>query len=162
MKLLKVKNHLYPGRLVFCMLFAFFMGYISYMCVKGQKEFYISGLPSFAPSWWLLIFAMTFAYFLMGLALYRVWSQGSMDQNVRKAITLCFICLTLNFIWSIIFFGFCSPFFALAAVIMLIIAVTATLFNFYKTDKIAFVVFCVYLSWAVYLLLLNISIVIFD
>jgi translocator protein len=60
----------------------------------------------FGPVW-------TTLYLLMGISLGVIWSNKANEQSKRNAYLLFSIQLFLNFCWSILFFNFQSPFFAL-------------------------------------------------
>ncbi|MFP4403398.1 MAG: TspO/MBR family protein [Nanoarchaeota archaeon] len=105
----------------------------------------------FGPVWIIL-------YFLIGISLYSVWSKKINTKTKKLAIIIFFIQLILNAMWSIIFFGLKSPFFAFIEIIFLWIFIFLTMFYFNKISKIATYLLIPYLLWVSFALILNFSI----
>ncbi len=115
-------------------------------------------LPSFnAPSW---IFAPVWStlYFLMSLAIWKVWIK-SFDT---KLIKIYFIHLFFNSTWSIIFFGFHLIGLALLNLIIILTFIIILMKEYYTKDKVSFYLMTPYLLWSSYAFILNSSIVILN
>jgi len=116
--------------------------------------------PFFSPPNWLFAPVWTVLYVLMGISLYLVWtSKSKLKQN---ALTLFFIQLGLNAIWSIIFFGLQNPLFALVEIVAMWLAIFLTIKVFYKINKPASNLLIPYLVWVSFATILNLSIVILN
>jgi benzodiazapine receptor len=74
---------------------------------------------------------------------------------VRVPLTLFGVQLVLNVLWSCIFFGFQSPGLALAEVLVLWGAITATTIAFWQRSRIAGILFVPYWAWVTFASVLN-------
>lgn len=102
----------------------------------------------FGPIWTIL-------YILMGISLYLVW--------VKKKIPPVFwIQLTLNVLWSVIFFALKNPTLAFIEILALWIAIYFTIKSFSRVSKTASNLLIPYLLWVTFATLLNLSIVVLN
>ncbi len=111
--------------------------------------------PSFAPPSWIFPVVWIVLYFLMAVAVYRIWLLGQRGINVRKALIFYAVQLTLNFAWSIIFFKFKLIWLALIEILVLLIYVILTTMEFRKFDRKAFVLMIPYVVWVAFASVLN-------
>jgi tryptophan-rich sensory protein len=114
--------------------------------------------PSFNPPAWVFGPTWTVLYILMGVALFLVWQQGLNTQGVRLALFVFGVQLMLNALWSIIFFRMQSPGWAFAEIILLWIAIIATLWAFWRVMPAAGWLLVPYLAWVSFAAVLNGSI----
>lgn len=114
--------------------------------------------PSFNPPAWVFGPTWTVLYILMGVALFLVWRQGLDTQGVRLALIAFGVQLMLNALWSIIFFHMQSPGWAFAEIILLWIAIIATLWAFWRVLPAAGWLLVPYLAWVSFAGVLNGSI----
>lgn len=114
--------------------------------------------PSFNPPSWLFGPVWTALYALMGVAAYMVWRKGLGNKNVRDALAVFLLQLTLNVSWSLAFFGLRSPLAGLAVIIALWLAIVITLILFYRVSPPAAWLLIPYLLWVSYATLLNLKI----
>jgi tryptophan-rich sensory protein len=114
--------------------------------------------PSFNPPAWVFGPTWTVLYILMGVALFLVWRQGPSAQGVRFALTVFAVQLVLNALWSIIFFGMQSPAWAFVEIILLWLAILATLWAFWRVTPAAGWLLVPYLAWVSFATVLNGSI----
>ena len=106
----------------------------------------------FAPVWTIL-------YASMGISLWLVLTAVEYYNDYhRKAVALFGTQLVLNFCWSIIFFRIRSINGALVNIILLDIAVIATMVVFFKINKAATWVLVPYLLWICFASFLNYTI----
>ncbi len=96
-------------------------------------------------------------FVLMGVAAWRIW--GKREQGIFFALSLFFIQLLLNGVWSYLFFGIHRPDIALIEIIMLWAAILFTTIAFFKLDKIAGMLLLPYLAWVSFAIYLNYSFV---
>ena len=104
--------------------------------------------PSFAPPAFIFPIVWTILYILMGISSYLILRKGYNLPKVRDAIFYYGLQLVLNFIWSILFFGFGLRFTALIDIIIMIS-------KFSKIDKRSGYINLIYLMWLVYAGFLN-------
>ena len=114
--------------------------------------------PSWNPPAYLFAPVWTILYFLMGISLWLLWKNKSTLQSKNNAINLFAIQLFLNFWWSIIFFKFHSPLFALVNIILLLILIFFTIVSFSKISKLASWLLVPYIAWVSFATILNYSI----
>jgi len=112
--------------------------------------------PSFNPSSWIFGPVWAILYLLMGVALWLVWKSDSAQKI--KAIWLFTAQLTLNALWSIIFFGLRSPFLAFVEIIVLWLAILGTIIVFSKISRLAMFFLLPYILWVSFAVILNYSI----
>jgi len=107
--------------------------------------------PAWTPPNWLFGPVWTVLYFLTGLAAWLVWREA----GTGTWLTLYFLQLALNALWSILFFGLRRPDLALADIMLLWMAIVATLSSFARVDATAAWLLVPYLAWVSYAALLN-------
>lgn len=105
----------------------------------------------FAPVWNLL-------FVLMGLAAWIIWKRGAEKREVRVALSFFIIQLILNSLWSFIFFGLHNPAFAFIELIILWLAILATIISFAKVSRRAAYLLIPYILWVSFAGYLNYSI----
>jgi len=112
--------------------------------------------PSFQPPSWVFGPVWSVLYVLMGVALFLVWRA---DRHGRdRAVALWATQLALNAAWSLIFFGRRAIGPALAEILVLWVAVAATVVAFHRQDRTAGRLLVPYLGWVSFATLLNASI----
>jgi translocator protein len=114
--------------------------------------------PSFNPPNWVFGPVWTTLYILMGISLYLVWISKKKTDERRQGIIFFFVQLGLNTLWSILFFGLQSPFFAFIEIVILWFMILLTMISFYKVRKIAAYLLVPYILWVSFASILNLSI----
>lgn len=115
--------------------------------------------PSINPPDWIFGPVWTILYALMGISLFLI-SKAKTKKDLRKqAIRFFTVQLLFNFLWSLLFFGGHSPVLGLLDIIALLIALSLTLFFFWKISKKAFYILFPYFVWVCFATVLNASIV---
>jgi translocator protein len=109
--------------------------------------------PSFSPPNYLFGPVWTVLYILMGISLYLVWKEGYTKH--KKEITVFGIQLSLNLLWSILFFGMRNPLLAFIDILLLWAFILYTAILFHKTSKTAAYLFIPYLLWVTFASVLN-------
>ncbi len=112
--------------------------------------------PSFNPPNWLFGPAWTVLYILMGIALYLIWASDK--ENKKIAYIVFFTQLVLNALWSIIFFGAHEMQWAFFEIIVLWLAILATIIAFYRIVKPAAYILIPYILWVTFAAILNYSV----
>lgn len=104
----------------------------------------------FGPVWLTL-------YILMALAGWRVWRKNGF-ANASGALALFGLQLVLNLLWSVWFFGLQQIGWALIDIVLLWLAIAATIIAFWRIDTFAAVLLLPYLAWVSFAALLNFEI----
>jgi len=130
------------------------VGFVAGQVTAPNIASWYSGLakPSFDPPNWVFAPVWTALYVLIALAAWRVWRVAGWRS---RGLALWLIQLGLNFAWSFIFFGAHNPGAALADIVVLWLAIIATLIVFGRTDRIAGWLLIPYLLWVSFAGLLN-------
>ncbi len=118
--------------------------------------------PFFSPPNWVFGPVWTILYALMGVSLYLVRKRGIKNKKTRTAILYFMIQLTLNFLWSLIFFGLHSPVWAFVTIVFLWITILILMMKFYPLSKTAAYLLIPYIIWVSFASLLNLSIVVLN
>jgi benzodiazapine receptor len=94
----------------------------------------------------------------MGITLFMLWQRITFASAARKAIIIFIVQLILNVIWSVLFFAMHSPFLAFLEIIVLWIAILATIIASCKVSRIAGSLLIPYILWVSFASALNFSI----
>jgi benzodiazapine receptor len=115
--------------------------------------------PFFNPPNWIFMPVWTLLYVLMAIAAGLVWDKiKEQNEEVKKALLFFIIQLTLNAIWSYLFFGLKNPLLALIEIALLWLMIYETYLKFTKINKIAGYLLIPYLAWVAFAAILNASI----
>ena len=114
--------------------------------------------PSFAPPNWLFAPMWISLYLMMAVAAYLVWHKGLGFKGVGTALTVFLVQLLLNALWSPVFFGLRSPLAGAVVIVVLWLAILATIIAFAKISPPAAWLLVPYLLWVSLATVLNISI----
>lgn len=110
--------------------------------------------PFLAPPSVLFPIMWTILYILMGIS-YGILESKSLIDSKSKFIY--YLQLFVNAMWSIIFFVLKWRLFAFIWIILLDILVIVMIFDFYKKDKVAWLLQIPYLIWILFASYLNLS-----
>ena len=114
--------------------------------------------PALNPPSWIFGPVWTTLYLLMGIAAFLVWNKGWDRQDARKALGVFLLQLVLNAVWSIVFFGLHSPFWAFVDIVAMWLAIVWTMTLFYRISKPAMWLLLPYILWVSFAAYLNYSI----
>ncbi len=121
--------------------------------------------PSLNPPSWVFGPVWTILYALMGISLFLVWRRHSnilknvgMSCLFKWSVGMFFVQLALNSLWSIFFFKLQNPALAFLDIILLWLAILATIILFYRISKPASYLLVPYLLWVSFAAYLNYSI----
>ncbi|AWI05316.1 TspO/MBR family protein [Clostridium drakei] len=126
--------------------------------MSNSKTYMNFNKPSFSPPSWVFPIVWTILFFLMAIAAYRIWIRGKQGENIRKALELYVVQLMLNFFWTIIFFRFRLYGIAFFELLVLLIAILLTTFEFYRIDKVSAYLMIPYIIWVSFAGVLNYAI----
>jgi translocator protein len=123
---------------------------------RGLGDWYdgLDRAPWNPPSW---VFgpAWTILYVLMAVAAWLVAREGLGDPGVRTALVLYGVQLALNLGWSLVFFGLRRPGFGLIVILVLLVAIAATVVAFQGVSPTAAWLLVPYLAWVAFATSLN-------
>lgn len=114
--------------------------------------------PAFNPPSWVFGPVWTLLYALMGTAAFLIWKKGLDRSDVRIALGIFAVQLILNTLWSMIFFGLQSPGGAVVAIVVLWLAIVATIVAFAKISRPAAWLLAPYILWVTFAGYLNFTI----
>ena len=134
-------------------------GRLGAMITAPALESWYPGLqkPAWTPPDVAFPVAWSLIFLAIGIAAWLVWKQAARGE-ARWPLSLFFLQLVLNVLWSFAFFGLRSPFLGLVDIVLLIAAVVATTLSFYKISEIAGWLFLPYILWLGYAAMLNFAI----
>lgn len=110
--------------------------------------------PPFNPPDWIFAPVWTALFIAMGVAAWRVW-RGPRSRARALALSAFCLQLGLNLVWSALFFGLRRIDWALAEIVVLLLAIVATAILFWRVDRLAGLLFVPYAAWVAYATLLN-------
>jgi benzodiazapine receptor len=111
--------------------------------------------PAWTPPNWLFAPVWTVLYLMIALAAWLVYRR---TQEIGVPLTLWFIQLVLNALWSWLFFGLERPGLAFAEIVVLLLVIAATVLAFLSVDRTAGLLLVPYLIWASFAAALNFAI----
>lgn len=156
MSLFKVEGRRNIPALLISIIIAEGIGALSgYLGMSNPTTYESFIKPNFTPPAWVFPIVWPILYFLMAVAAYRVWLRGRGSISSTKALTLYFIQLTLNFLWTIIFFRFRLIGLAFIELMLLLIFILLTTFEFFRIDKVAGFLMIPYILWVSFAGVLN-------
>jgi len=110
--------------------------------------------PSWNPPSWLFGPAWTVLYAMMAVAAWLVWREGGWRAR-KRALRLYLTQWALNALWTPIFFGMHRPGLAFAEIIVLDVALLATLAAFWRVKRLAGALLIPYALWVAFATVLN-------
>lgn len=118
-------------------------------------EWYASlNKPTWNPPGWVFGPVWTTLYTMMAIAAWIVWKQGGFRVQ-RLPLTAFLVQLILNALWSPLFFGWHRPGWALVDILLLWLAVLATILTFRPVSRGAAWLLAPYLAWVSFASVLN-------
>ena len=110
--------------------------------------------PSWNPPNWIFGPVWTVLYATMGITAWLVWKRGGFSGQ-RIALSLFLMQLLFNALWSPLFFGLHNAALALLDIVLLWLAVLATVAAFWKAHALAGALLFPYLAWVTFASVLN-------
>lgn len=113
--------------------------------------------PPWNPPAWVFGPVWSLLYTLMAVAAWMVWRKGGWKAQ-GKILGLFLLQWFLNAAWTPLFFGLHRLGLAFAEIILLWLAIAATLILFWRVSKVAGVLLVPYLAWVTIAAVLNFTI----
>ncbi|MGO8744955.1 MAG: TspO/MBR family protein [Thermoguttaceae bacterium] len=113
--------------------------------------------PSWTPPNWVFGPVWTVLYMAMAVAAWLVWRQKGLP-DARGALILFALQLGLNVAWPWLFFGLRNPALGFLDILLLWMAIAATLVVFRRKSTAAGLLIAPYLAWVTFAAALNLSI----
>ena len=110
--------------------------------------------PAWNPPRWIFAPVWTALYATMGIAAWLIWNRTGLPGRGR-ALALFLLQLALNAMWSPIFFGLQNPALAFVNIMLLWLALLATVAAFWKMRWPAGALLLPYLAWVTFAAGLN-------
>ena len=110
--------------------------------------------PPLSPPGVLFPIVWTILFILMGISIYRV-TNNSDNKNL---VILYYAQLTVNALWTPIFFGLNSYLFAFIWLLLLLILVVIMTIKFYNVDKVSAYLLIPYIIWLLFAGYLNLGV----
>jgi tryptophan-rich sensory protein len=114
--------------------------------------------PSFNPPNWIFAPVWTTLYVLMAYAVWRLLRIADRPAERRIALTLFFLQLAMNALWSWLFFGLNSPLAGLLNIVPQLVIVVATIVWIWRLDLVAALCLVPLAAWVAFASLLNFEI----
>jgi len=145
------------GFIVLCFAAAGLGGYWTAPSVSPGGWYCQIAKPSWTPPSWLFGPVWTALYLAMAVAGWLVWRRGGWAAH-RGALVLFLVQLTLNAIWSGLFFGLHSPGLAMIEILLLWTAILLTALAFFRVSRLAGWLLVPYLLWVSFASVLNFAV----
>lgn len=147
-----IRGHRIPG-LIGWLLLCYAASALGVLFMPG--DWYASlNKPAWNPPNWVFGPVWTLLYGMMAVAAWLVWQQGGFALQ-RRPLRLFLIQLGLNALWTPLFFGLRSPGLAFVDIILLWLAIVATLISFWRVSRPATWLLVPYLAWVSFAAVLN-------
>jgi len=110
--------------------------------------------PSWNPPGWIFAPVWTALYTMMAVAAWLVWKRGGFAAQ-RRPLALFLVQLALNAVWTPLFFGLHWPAVAFVEIVLLWLAIAATLVAFRRVSRVAAWLLAPYWAWVSFAAALN-------
>jgi tryptophan-rich sensory protein len=126
---------------------------VGWLTVPGEWYAQLSK-PAFNPPKWIFAPVWTVLYILIAIAGWRAWQR----EPWALPMTLWWVQLALNFLWSPTFFAAHRIGLALVIVLLLLAAILAFAAASWRLDRVTALLFAPYAVWVAFAAMLNASI----
>lgn len=145
-------------KIIIFILIPLVIGFVGNL-IGGSTDIYEKiNTPPFAPPGFLFPIVWTILYILMGISSYMI----SKEENNSAALTVYFVQLGVNALWSLFFFRLNWFLFAALWLVLLICLIVYMICEFYKLNKTAAYLQIPYALWVTFALVLNSAIYILN
>jgi len=143
-------------KFIICLIICFGAGAIGGAFTALSVNTWYSQLlkPELSPPNWVFAPVWNFLYFLMAIALYLIWTSDK-PKYKRTALLAFAGQLFINVTWSAVFFGLQSPAGGLSIIIILLAAISGTIFLSMRISVNIAHLLIPYLAWVCFAAYLN-------
>lgn len=135
----------------------------AFFTATGVKTWYLGlAKPSFNPPNSIFPPVWTSLFVLMGISAYLVWQRRHTVSHFPRTIAIYLMQLTLNIMWSFIFFYAHQIGVALVEIVLLLLIVIINAVVFYRINKVAGLLFIPYILWVSFATVLTYNIFILN
>ena len=110
--------------------------------------------PAFNPPNWVFAPVWTALYLMIAVAGWRVWKARGF-AGARAEMSVYALQLALNLVWSFVFFGAQAIGAALVEILVLLAAIVANVWLFWRVDRVAGLLLVPYAAWVSFAAVLN-------
>ncbi len=148
---------------IICIATPLLIGFLgSYFTLPSIQSWYQTlQKPIIAPPNWIFGPVWTTLYIFMGTASYLVFQNGVKKKNTY-ALKIYALQLSLNLLWSIVFFGLQSILGGMVVITLLWIIILLTIKEFAKLNKTAGLLLWPYIAWVSFAGILNLLLLILN
>lgn len=138
-------------------------GFIGSAFTSSSIDTWYNGIekPSFNPPDWIFGPVWTVLYILMGISAAMIFLTG-WNSATKLALGVFAAQLVLNTLWSILFFGLKNPGLAFAEIVVLWLAIAASILLFYRIRPTAAYLLVPYILWVSFAAVLNFRIMVLN
>ena len=146
--------------LALIILITFSASFIGSYATMAYKEPWYSELilPTFNPPSAVFAPVWTTLYIMMSVAIWLVWKRSFNN----RVMTIYFVHLFFNAIWSVLFFGYHNILLALIDLIIILGFIIWLMVIYFRENKISFYLMIPYLIWSCYAFVLNTAILVLN
>ena len=146
--------------LALIILITFSASFIGSYATMAYKEPWYSELilPTFNPPSAVFAPVWTTLYIMMSVAIWLVWKRSFNN----RVMTIYFVQLFFNAIWSVLFFGYHNILLALIDLIIILGFIIWLMVIYFRENKISFYLMVPYLLWSSYAFVLNLTILVLN
>ncbi len=145
-------------KLIIYILIPLVVGFIGNL-LGGSTDIYEQiNTPSFAPPGFLFPIVWSILYILMGISSYMI----SKEKNNKEALTVYWVQLGINALWSLFFFRLNWFLFSALWLVVLLCLIVYMIYLFSKLNKTAAYLQIPYSLWVAFALVLNSAIYILN
>ena len=154
----KMKPRIRVGILAASILIPVLTGLLSaYLTADDMALYEAMNRPRLAPPGWIFPIVWTVLYILMGAASYIVYESEPDRDTRRRALTVYFAQLAMNFFWSTLFFTYRRYLPALIWLAAMWVLVLICVMRFFRIRRSAGLMMGVLLLWTSFAAYLNLA-----
>ncbi len=128
------------------------------MTMSGLLSWYPSlQKPWFNPPNWVFGPVWMILYTMMGVSAWLVWRERKLNE-LQTPMGWFTLQLALNLAWSSLFFSYQNPGLAFVEILLMWVAILATIISFWDVSRLASILLVPYLGWVTFASLLNFAI----
>ena len=143
-------------KLIICCGVPLAIGFAGSFFTNSSLDWYQTlAKPVFTPPSWVFAPVWTVLYLLMGISAFLVWRKGLANAAGKTAAAAFILQLVFNALWVPIFFGAKQPLFAFMDIVVLWLAIVATIVSFQKVSRLSAVLLVPYMVWVSFATVLN-------